>query len=340
MEIEHSKVLYRLAVAVKALSVDRVGALPLLREAAATLWAADTSCRRRSIAELERQVKQPLEQWLPSGVCANFTGTLSAGGAPTPTCEEIILELNPAAGWERTQHLIALVRDGCRLLQGGQDLYIRFRSYLIEHPTSSISSEIQDILLPLGLSAREFYQGIPSHLIDRTKIYPCPTCGWPMSINANPIQCGSYWCRERSGLHEWRHKDVISNATGKPIKGMVAEGLCMLIAPIWKFSLIPGLFEMAIIERLHRLGYRATLWPDFDSADVELIHQNDIIWIDAKVWSSPHRLAQHLCETEVGKPCIILIPDSHASDLDFLRRHAPARYYRIETEQSFFASLK
>lgn len=340
MEIDRGKVLYRLAVAVKALTADRPSALPLLREAAATLWVVDVAHPRRSAADLERQLKQPLEQWLPAEVRADFTGPLSTEGGPTATCEEIILELNPATGWERTQHLISLVRDGCRLLQGGQALYVRFRSYLIEHPTSSISSGIQDVLLPLGLSAREFYQDIPAHLIDREQVYPCPTCGWPMLINASPIQCGSYWCRERSGLHEWRRKHVVSNMTGKPVKGMVVDGLCMLVAPIWKFTLIPGLFEMAIVDRLHRLGHRAVLWPDFDSADIELLHRDKTMWIDAKVWSSAHRLAQHLCETDVGRPCVILIPDSHAGDLEFLRQRAPSRFYRIETERTFFASLK
>ncbi|UOD33691.1 hypothetical protein INH39_26825 [Massilia violaceinigra] len=73
MEIEHGNVVYRLAAAAKALAKDRPSALPMPMEAAATLWVADPSSPRRSTADLERQLKRPLEQWLPSEIPAAHT---------------------------------------------------------------------------------------------------------------------------------------------------------------------------------------------------------------------------------------------------------------------------
>lgn len=54
-------------------------------------------------AEMERNLTQPLEHWLPDAVRARYTGALSMSNLPTQTCNELLLELDWKQIWESVQ---------------------------------------------------------------------------------------------------------------------------------------------------------------------------------------------------------------------------------------------
>lgn len=305
------------------LNTDRAAALPKLREAAALYWRLNPSTPLLTPLEMEAQLYLPLEDWLDESTRGAYTGTLSIGGQPSPTCTEMALELDPAAGAEEVQKIIKRVRDTLRLRVGGDQNYRRFRSYVIEHPTVERDSDIHDVLVPLGVGLAELYAEIPEHLKRNGQVYPCPVCGWPMILNSSPVSCGSLWCRAMGGNHDWTPDGLINNGSGKIVAGHVANSTLMLRPAIWKFTLVPGLLELSIARRIEEIGLEAILWPDVDTSDVRTFVDGKTINIDAKVWYSASRLATHLKSLSSGQACWIVIPDYMERDISYLREQSP-----------------
>lgn len=337
-ELLQNRILHALALAAQRLAVDRAQALQKLREAAALLWRLQPTSRPLTPLELEEQIYTPLEIWLQEDVRAGFSGPLSIANVPTSMCLEIMFETDPANSWEKVQSIIRTVRNICKLSPSGQMIYEKFRRYIIEHPLIPSDSEISDLLVPLGISFHDLYQKIPPHLVKNERVYPCPSCGWPMAIQTEPVKCGAFWCWDKIGRHEWVGRRLMNTGTAQAVEGHLFTNQYMLHPAIWKFTLIPGLLELSVANRLEQLGYPTQLWPHYDRADVATIILGETVNIDAKVWSSSFLLASHLASMPVGDPCMIVIPDSKSGDLNFLRQKAPARF-RVETETSFFRSL-
>jgi hypothetical protein len=62
-----------------------------------------------------------------------------------------MLEVDEIGGIEAVQQVVKCVRDTCRLREGGELLYRRFRQYVIEHPVVGEDSSLHDLLAPLGV---------------------------------------------------------------------------------------------------------------------------------------------------------------------------------------------
>ncbi|XVN19758.1 hypothetical protein QZH46_06650 [Pseudomonas corrugata] len=94
----------------------------------------------------------------------------------------------------------------------------------------------------------------------------------------------------------------------------------MLKPALWKFTLQPGLIELALANELAAKGFDVRLWPDVDRTDLRihlgLIEQD----IDAKVWVSPYELAKHIDSISSSKPRWIVIPDYQRQNIPFLRQ--------------------
>ncbi|WP_139438169.1 hypothetical protein [Aeromonas veronii] len=305
------------------LASDGSLAVPALREAISLYWRLNPSCKPLTLLEMEQQIHVPLEDWLDEAVRGPYTGPLSIGGYPSPSCMEMALELEPAVGVERVQGIIRQVRDSCRLRNGGELLYRTFRSYIIQHPIIGQNSDVHDVFVPLGIGLADLYTEIPEHLKRDKLTYPCPVCGWPMAINSSPVTCGSQWCVATGGVYEWTSHGLVHTNSGAEISGYDSNKTWMLRPPIWQYTLIPGLLELSIARRIGEIGLEALLWPDVDTSDVRTLINDRVINIDAKVWRSAPRLATHLQSMAPSQDNWIVIPDYMERDLSYLREMSP-----------------
>ena len=322
-----SQLLRALSKCASLLGTNRAAAMPALREAISLHWRLYPSRQPLTLLEMEQQIRLPLESWLDETIRGPYAGPLSIGDHPSPSCIEMALELDPAVGIEKVQGLIKQVRDSCRLRNEGERLYRNFRSYIIKHPIVEQGSDVHDVLGPLGIGLTDLFMEIPEHLKRNRQAYPCPVCGWPMNLNVSPVTCGSQWCVETVGMYDWTPLGLVNCGSGKEISGYPVNSTWMLRAPIWQFTLIPGLLELSIARRLGETGLETVLWPDVDMSDIRVFVKDRVINIDAKVWRSASRLATHIQSMPTNQDYWIVIPDYMVRDLFYLREHSQLQVF-------------
>jgi hypothetical protein len=98
----------------------------------------------------------------------------------------------------------------------------------------------------------------------------------------------------------------------------------MLKAALWKFTLQPGLLELALAEKLTEKGFEVLLWPDVDRTDLRIQFGDSTQDIDAKVWVSPYALAKHIEQISNQVSRWIVIPDYQKQNIPLLRERCPA----------------
>lgn len=322
-----NRLLKALSKCASLLVTDREAALPALREAISLHWRLNPSTHPMTPLEMEQRLRMPIEDWLDETVRGPYVGPLYIGDYPSPSCLEMALELEPTVGVERVQGIIRQVRDSCRLRNGGDHLYRQFRSFIVQHPIVDLESNVHDVLVPIGIGLTDLYMEIPEHLKRNRLIYPCPVCGWPMTLNVSPVTCGSLWCAAVGGMFNWTPLGLASNSSGEYISGHTVSSTWMLRPAIWQFTLVPGLLELSIARRLGELGLEAVLWPDVDASDVRVYLKDRIINIDAKVWRSASRLATHLQSLAPKADDWIVIPDFMGRYLSYLREQSSLQVF-------------
>ncbi len=327
-----------LAQAAMLCSYDRKAAYPVICEAQAWLWRLMPDKPIPSALELEGKLATPIEQWLPQSVCADYIGALLAGDIPSQLCSEMLLELDIRQQSEAIQAKVKEVRDRCRIRVNGDDLYRKFRLFLIQHPVIS-ASQAAEILIPLNLQLTDFYEKIPAHLHEGGKIYCCPECGWPMNPLRQEVQCDSFWCREKQSVFYRLNSQLINRSTSQTLEGQPVFEQLRLRPPLWKFTLLPGLLELSLAQRIAELGLEVILWPDVDRADLRVNLPHGTFDIDAKVWASPHYLAKQLAESENGSTRWVVIPDYQKVHVAMLAERTPA-HIRIFTQSDCIRELK
>lgn len=333
------RLLRALSTCAGLIQTNRPAALPFLRHAAALHWHIYPDTVPMTPSEVEERLSWPLESWLDASIRGPYTGPLNVGGFSSPVCDDIALEVDNRLGQELVQQVIQRVRDTCRLREEGQSQYVRFRSYLIEHPTANRDLYMQNLLIGLGVDVNALYIDIPEHLKRGVRFFPCPSCGWPMNLNVSPVTCGSSWCAAKHSLHGWSSNGLVNNSTAKPATTIASGTTMMLRTAIWKFTLIPGLLELSLLRRIESTGLPVVLWPDVDSADIEVTVNDAPIRIDAKVWRSARMLARHLKTLTMAQPGWVVVPDYQARDINFLRENCPAQI-EVLTEKACIKKLK
>lgn len=289
----------------------------LLRQVSALLWWLEPECPPRTIASLLACLSLPLEQWLDSSFTQGYRGALQFADEPTMLCHAIAMENNPRQGWELVQQTVKNVRDLCRTRPHGDDEYRMFRLFLIDHGVVDADRSL-DFLIPLQVSFNSLYEPIPEHFIRAGQVYLCPSCGWPMEISRRAVSCGAYWCEQTVGIAQWVGEKLVSVKTSKELQGCSAKNKYRLTPALWTFTLIPGLLELRLRDRITRLGLTAELWPDVDQADLRFTIDERTYSLDAKVWHSTKNLGQHLAGSAPTK-AVIVIPDYQAQYVPSLK---------------------
>jgi len=273
-------------------STDRAMAFPLLQQACALLWRLEPTAYPMSATELERKLSLPLEDWLPAALRVDYEGPLLYFNIATQTCNEMLLELEVRELWERVQTSVNRVKQACRLRAGGEAYYRQFRLFLIENPVIA-PSQARDFFVPLNLSLDDFYQPIPPHLYHSGLLYLCPECRWPMNAQRHQVGCDSAWCQDKKSLFVRDGSTLVNRFDSSRLPGEQIQGRLMLKPAIWKFTLQPGLLEVALAKTLSANGFEIHLWPDVDRADLRVHIGSSYQEIDAKVWMSAYALARY-----------------------------------------------
>lgn len=324
MEKQNAEHLLRLlAYAATLCSADRANALPVLRQASALLWRLEPSGPPISTLVLEQKLSTPIECWLPEEIRGDYSGPLLTTNMTTQTCNEMMLELNVRQLWEVIQACVNRVKQACRLRSDGEMLYRNFRLFLIEHAVIE-PSQARDVFVPLNLSLSDFYEPIPPQLQHNGLIYLCPICRWPMNAQRHEVNCDSAWCREKKSVFQLKGIQLVNRINNSSLKGEPPKDRLMLKPALWKFTLQPGLLELALAEKLTEKGFEALLWPDVDRTDLRLQLGGSIQDIDAKVWVSPYELAKHIEQIPDQVCRWIVIPDYQKKNIPLLRERCPA----------------
>ncbi|WP_122677825.1 hypothetical protein [Pseudomonas viridiflava] len=330
MESDAQRLLSVLAAATKldpTLTCERTA---LLRKGSAILWWANPGQPALSIPTLNRYLSLPIEKWIAASLRQGFEGCLQVDNEPSVLCDDIALEYDPNEGLERVQQIVKDVRDRCRHRPRGDVEYRAFRLTLCEQPHIHTAQTL-DFLIELGVQFKALFEDIPAHLIRGGKFYPCPCCGWPMQIHRAEVCCGAQWCEKTVGACLWTNGELFSVQTGRPISGQSAENRYRLNTALWKFTLIPGVLERRLRDRLAKLGLKPTLWPDVDRGDVKVEVADQEIWLDAKVWRSPALLGHQLASSESNGTWIV-IPDYQKDYVSSLREQCESRIILTESQ--------
>lgn len=218
---------------------------------------------------------------------------------PTPFCRELAAPLSRGdAERELQERMILPVIDLCRMHRA-PDAYVKFRSYLIEHPVVELIDLIGESLEPelgeVGQRLLELYEPVPESLRAADgRVLLCPVCGWTLARTARgTLSCGDQRCRDLSDGFQ----RVDSSMRYSP-------GLHRVRRAIRRYIVAPGRYEVDTAARLRKLKSRAgslvvDLWPSFDAYDLRITFPDQHVWaVDIKDWAFPTLLARVLAELE------------------------------------------
>jgi hypothetical protein len=240
----------------------------------------------RSVADLLRWCQLLLGKWeMPlAGDEADDATCLIVGGRPSRECLEWAIAASDVEGEFREQRVVYEALDVSRA-NDRPDVYVAFRELLISKPAMSeldLATELSRADLSLVVSQiQQAYEPAPPEALAGGQAVACGRCGNLLL----PGFGGELQCAE-------------SDCTRATLPGRTfpaEEGVRWAGREIRTWICAPGRAELRIRDRLAARGVKAGLWPDFDSADLEITFPDGKRWrADVKTWASPVQLALRL----------------------------------------------
>jgi len=272
------------------------------------------------VANLVAAFSEPVEAWLPGG--GSFV--LIENGQLTPIGEDLA---DDAGGWplaEVEQNVIRVAMNNLRGRIDEEAAYTAFRRFLVENAHAKLV-DAAAALRQVGIDLARVYQRVPAstvaHLEGGEAFYPCPRCGWPMHIQGSAVSCH----RSPTCIAAGARFDLESSLVGlgklTPPPPVSPEGVAALLPGIWRFTVLPGLEELALERLLRQVeGVEVRLWPFVDAYDLD-VRRGPHHWrIDLKDHSSVTSLARHLKEHPVSEPTWIVVPEARREQVPRLRQ--------------------
>jgi hypothetical protein len=297
----------------------------------------------RSVADLLRWCQLPLGRWeLPlAGDEADDATCLIVGGQPSRECLEWAIAASDVEGEFRERRVVYEALDVCRS-NARPDVYVAFRELLIRRPAMSelnLATELARADLSLVASQiQQAYEPAPPEALLGGQAVACGRCGNLLVPGAAGIpQCAESDCTK-------------ATLPGRTFPA--AEGVRWAGREIRTWICAPGRAELRIRDRLAARGVETALWPDFDSADLEITFPDGRRWwADVKTWASPVQLALRLKRRpflpagEIEKVFIVVGKDQVAGRREYmqtLRNRYPALKsgpVRAMTESAFILAV-
>lgn len=180
----------------------------------------------------------------------------------------------------QTQEIVEILRYCRGTMPMLEEKYRKLRAFLIINPVISayrlmeFGLKLKDTELMKWLS--RCYEEITDDL-ERYRI--CPRCGWTLEFRNNHWQCGTEdLCGKiasRGELKRWE----------------TPEPMHRLRYGIYRYTMLPGLAELAAKDWLTKKGYKVTLFPQVDRFDLAVELDTHILYLDMKDFKHPLHLA-------------------------------------------------
>jgi pPIWI_RE three-gene island domain Y/REase associating with pPIWI_RE len=271
----------------------------------------------RSVADLLRWCQLPLGKWeMPlAGDEADDATCLIIGGQPSRECLEWAIASGDVEGEFREQRVVYEALDVCRA-NDRPDVYVAFRELLISKPAMSeldLATELSRADLSLVASQiQQAYEPAPPEALVGGQAVACRRCGNLLVPGfTGELQCAEPDCT----------KATLPGRTFPATEGVRWAG-----REIRTWICAPGRAELRIRDRLGARGVKADLWPDFDSADLEITFPDEKRWwADVKTWASPVQLALRLKQRpflpgdEIERAFIVVGKDQVAGRREYMQ---------------------
>ncbi|KRE50658.1 hypothetical protein [Paenibacillus sp. Soil724D2] len=117
---------------------------------------------------------------------------------------------------------------------------------------------------------------------DVTYFRKCNRCGWTLHFHNHQWRCG---VEDICGQLESR---------GEPMElENSREMLYHLKEGVHRYTLLPGLAEIQLANRLIKKGYKVEMYPDVDRYDLAVHESDQVIFFDVKDYRNPYSLAAY-----------------------------------------------
>ncbi|MFD4316460.1 MULTISPECIES: hypothetical protein [Streptomyces] len=244
---------------------------------------------------------------------------------------------------EIVQHSLVMA-----LMAAGQEQYVAGRERLILAPVQKRRAVAR---LPQVLRQLCVYTEIPADRSFLGWCARCPFCQWTM--HAFPDRDGGATFRCAWQEHRDRGAEfgmLITNARPRLTfsgelrvnlpQPLLAEEHLALSYGLWLWITLPGLFEVALRDKLLGLGADVELWPFGDAYDLHVTKGGQTWRLDAKVWKDTHGLAESLRAKETSVPrMFIVIPDHLKSYVGLLEGIVGPLGWHVLTEGQLLAQV-
>lgn len=280
-----------------------------------------------SVAELVEHFAQPIETWLPVPDAPEGAGSLVLveDGHPTPNCEDLADDAGGSPLAEVEQNVIRAAMSHIRGRDDEAAAYTGFRRFLVEHATAHHADAV-GALLPVGLEVAQFYQRVPGTARTRAGrqevFYPCPRCRWPMQVRDTSVSCiRSPTCLAAGARFALRDAGLVPLSKLAAPDPASPDEWVSLHPGVWRFTVLPGLEELDLEQRLGGIeGVEVQLWPFVDAYDLDVRRGAHRWRIDVKDHSSASSLARHLNDKPVTEQTWIVVPHARREQVPRLQR--------------------
>ncbi|SDT09430.1 hypothetical protein SAMN05444162_3068 [Paenibacillaceae bacterium GAS479] len=284
------------------------------------------------IPSLIKWLQIPVQEWgLEKSSDVPFASPiLSRYGVITPdTADFMQIYDNPSEAQSREVYNIL---QYCRLASPQLDEpYRQIRTFIIQNAV--VSAEV------LYSFALQFSKELSKYILacydeeftSKIEHYrKCPRCGWTLSYRNHQWQCGAH--------------DLCGQIQAKafqPEQWPEDRRLFRLTEGVHRYTLLPGMTELSLKNKLEQEGFTVELYPDVDRFDLSVKKDGRIItMIDVKDFSHPLNLAyffNQLKEDQLAKyinekKLLIVIPD-------YRKQHHSMYAYQVKQALSDKASL-
>ncbi len=273
------------------------------------------------VAELVERLSEPVGTWLPSAGSL----VLVKDGQPTPLCEDLADDAGGSPLAEVEQKVIRAAMSHIRGRDDEAATYTAFRRFLVEHAAVDYAVAAE-ALFPVGLELARVYEAVPTtarlRAHGREVFYPCPRCGWPMQVQDMSVSCHrSPTCLAAGAQFALREERLVGLGSLTAPTPASTDNVVALRPGIWRFTVLPGLEELALERLLGRIdGVEVELWPFVDAYDLDVRRGTHRWRIDLKDHSSVNSLARHLNENPVTEPTWIVVPSARREQVPRLQR--------------------
>lgn len=307
---------------------ERIGTGKLLLTSLMTATSWVNRARRQtgdSSVRLDQLVvhwTQPASSWLHSMP----DEPLVERGTPTLLCEELIADAGVDPSAEVEQKIVLRVMDTLSVRDDGAKRYTEFRRFIVEHGHAQ-EGQIQDIALDVGLPPSSLYESIPAECIDHLNgediFWPCPRCSWPMNKRLDEFSCLYDVCKTAGARYKWRAGEALIGLGDREAPAsLTRRGRYRLRFGLWRYTLLPGLYELDLATRLIQLSknIEVELWPYLDFYDID-VRKGAHHWrVDVKDYSSDRALGRSLAENPPAFLTHIVVPDRRSYQVRALRQ--------------------